>query len=215
MLNGNYEISDPHCGLAVEDDHPGFDDREHSELLVGVRGPVITSTYYETLRFTLPSVYFSGDIQGVSGPDTLSNQWNYTWKYDGTNPPKIELITTDPRCKPVSVEVEVLGTKFARVAGELRGSSPRLRRRMGVSIRGAANPVKEALAQAAMGLSSEASVSSRRGWAKVAHGLRWTSRKLSTKGAAGRVPIQRRRPAHQNRRIPTNTGRLLARHRRS
>ena len=79
----------------------------------------------------------------------------------------------------------MLGTKFARVAGELRGSSPRLRRRMGVSIRGAANPVKEALAQAAMGLSSEASVSSRRGWAKVAHGLRWTSRKLSTKGAAG------------------------------
>ena len=82
----------------------------------------------------------------------------------------------------MSVEVEVLGTKFARVAGELRGSSPRLRRRMGVSIRAAANPVKEALAQAAMGLSSEASVSSRRGWAKVAHGLRWTSRKLSTKG---------------------------------
>jgi hypothetical protein len=65
------------------------------ELVVEFVGPVITSTYYETLRFTLPSVYFSGDIQGVSGPDTLSNQWNYTWKYDGTNLPKIELITTD------------------------------------------------------------------------------------------------------------------------
>lgn len=97
VLNGNYEISgsltvDWLSKTTIQDLMIA---NTPKSLVVEFVGPVITSTYYETLRFTLPSVYFSGDIQGVSGPDTLSNQWNYTWKYDGTNLPKIELITTD------------------------------------------------------------------------------------------------------------------------
>jgi hypothetical protein len=58
-------------------------------------GPLIASTYYETFRVTLPSVYFEPGTQGVGGPGELTNAWKAVWRYDGTNLPKIETISTD------------------------------------------------------------------------------------------------------------------------
>lgn len=58
-------------------------------------GDNIATTYYKTLRLTLPSVTFEAAAQGVNGVEQLSSDWSYTWRYDGTNLPKIEYITTD------------------------------------------------------------------------------------------------------------------------
>lgn len=55
----------------------------------------ITATTYPTIRFTLPSVVWSGDMQGADGVDALKSTWNFEWKYDGTNLPKIEYQSVD------------------------------------------------------------------------------------------------------------------------
>lgn len=55
----------------------------------------IASTYYETIRFTIPGATFEVASQEVDGPAELTSDWPWSWKYDGTNMPKIELITTD------------------------------------------------------------------------------------------------------------------------
>lgn len=97
VLNDNYEIT----GNLTADwlSKATFQDlviaNTPKSLVVEFVGPVIAGANSETIRFTLPSVYFSGDMQGVNGPDALTNQWSYTWKYDGTNLPKIEVITSD------------------------------------------------------------------------------------------------------------------------
>ena len=55
----------------------------------------IETSNYPTIRFTLPSVVWSGDMQGADGVDALKSTWNYEWKYDGTNLPVITIISTD------------------------------------------------------------------------------------------------------------------------
>ena len=76
-----------------------FQDLAHgttaTSLVWEFTGPLIASTYYETFRITLPSVYFEPSTQGVDGPKELSQSFKAMWRYDGTNLPKIETISTD------------------------------------------------------------------------------------------------------------------------
>lgn len=58
-------------------------------------GALIAGAIYERIIFSVPGVFFTGDTQGVSGPDTLSNTYNFVWKYDGTNLPSIVVGTTE------------------------------------------------------------------------------------------------------------------------
>lgn len=58
-------------------------------------GPLIAATYYETLRFTVPGIVFAPSSQSVDGPKELTNDWAFEWKYDGTNMPKVEYISSD------------------------------------------------------------------------------------------------------------------------
>lgn len=59
-------------------------------------GPTaIASTYFPTFRITIPNVVFTGSMQGVEGRAELTNQWGFEWKFDGTNFPKIEYMSTD------------------------------------------------------------------------------------------------------------------------
>ena len=55
----------------------------------------ISSTYYPTFRFTVPGVCFEPKTQGVDGPKELTTDWNWVWRYDGTNMPKVEYMTAD------------------------------------------------------------------------------------------------------------------------
>lgn len=64
-------------------------------MVIELVGPVITSTYYETFRITLPGIHFEPAVQGVSGPGVLSNSWKGSYKYDGTNAASIYSISTD------------------------------------------------------------------------------------------------------------------------
>lgn len=48
-------------------------------------GPVIASTYYYTIRFTVPMVFFDGDTPTVSGPDVVSGSFPFVGQSDGTN----------------------------------------------------------------------------------------------------------------------------------
>lgn len=55
----------------------------------------IETTYFPTFRLTVPGIHITGDMQGVSGRTELTNSWNWSWVFDGTNHPKIEYITVD------------------------------------------------------------------------------------------------------------------------
>lgn len=58
-------------------------------------GPIIASTYARTFRVVLPGVYFGGDSPAVDGRDVVTVDYSFDWKFDGTNLPKIEYMTTD------------------------------------------------------------------------------------------------------------------------
>jgi hypothetical protein len=58
-------------------------------------GPLIASTYFETFRITLPAVRFDEGPPVVDGFDVVKPTFNFTALYDGTNPVKIEIISTD------------------------------------------------------------------------------------------------------------------------
>ena len=56
---------------------------------------VIASTYYPTFRIILPGVHIEGPGQNNDGYDVPRNQWNYSWKYDGSNLPSIVIISSE------------------------------------------------------------------------------------------------------------------------
>lgn len=56
---------------------------------------VIGGSSYPTFRISLPSVVWSGDMQGVDSKDVLQSTWDFEWKYDGTNLPYITYISAD------------------------------------------------------------------------------------------------------------------------
>lgn len=58
-------------------------------------GPVISGTYYNTFRITLPGCFLDGDTPMADTLDVINGQFPFTWLFDGTNLPKIEIISTD------------------------------------------------------------------------------------------------------------------------
>lgn len=67
----------------------------NSIVLEWVGATAIASTYYPTLRITIPSVTWDGDIQGADGAQELSSKFDFTWRDDSTNLPVITYMSTD------------------------------------------------------------------------------------------------------------------------
>ena len=66
-----------------------------TSLVLKWTGAVIEGTSYEDLEISLPGVYFTGDEPSVSGPDVITVDYGFEWKYDGTNLPKIKYMSAD------------------------------------------------------------------------------------------------------------------------
>lgn len=58
-------------------------------------GANIASTFYDTFRVTLPAIHLDEGPPVVDGFGVVKPTFNYVGLYDGTNQPKIELISTD------------------------------------------------------------------------------------------------------------------------
>lgn len=48
-------------------------------------GPVIASTYYETIRFRVPCIFLDGDTPALDGPGVVSGNFPFVGQFDGTN----------------------------------------------------------------------------------------------------------------------------------
>jgi hypothetical protein len=64
-------------------------------MVIEAKGSLIAGTYYQTFRITLPTCYLDGDTPVLSGPDIISGAFPFSVRFDGTNLPKIEYISTD------------------------------------------------------------------------------------------------------------------------
>jgi hypothetical protein len=58
-------------------------------------GPVIETTNFETWRLTLPAIRIDEGPPVVDGFGVIKPTFNFTGLFDGTNQPKIEIISTD------------------------------------------------------------------------------------------------------------------------
>lgn len=58
-------------------------------------GPLIASTFFETFRITLPAIKLDEGPPVVDGFGVVKPTFQYTGLFDGTNQPKIEIISTD------------------------------------------------------------------------------------------------------------------------
>lgn len=97
VINGLYEITgsisaDWTAKATFEDLAVGS---TQPSLVWLFEGSVIEATTKQMLKFTLPGVTLDAAAQGVDGIGELTTDWNYTWKYNGTNLPRIDVITTD------------------------------------------------------------------------------------------------------------------------
>jgi len=64
-------------------------------MVIEIVGAVISATYFDTLRITLPGCFLNGNSPRVDGVGVVSGDFPFEWNYDGTNLPKIEYISTD------------------------------------------------------------------------------------------------------------------------
>ncbi|MCX4974215.1 phage tail tube protein [Streptomyces sp. NBC_00620] len=58
-------------------------------------GPLIASTFFETFRITLPAIRLNEGPPAVDGFGVVKPTFQYEGLFDGTNQPKIEIISTD------------------------------------------------------------------------------------------------------------------------
>jgi hypothetical protein len=58
-------------------------------------GPLIAATFFETFRITLPAIRLDEGPPVVDGFGVVKPTFNFVGLYDGTNQPKIEIISTD------------------------------------------------------------------------------------------------------------------------
>ncbi|WP_055526007.1 phage tail tube protein [Streptomyces graminilatus] len=58
-------------------------------------GPLIASTFFETFRITLPAIRLNEGPPSVDGFGVVKPTFQYEGLFDGTNQPKIEIISTD------------------------------------------------------------------------------------------------------------------------
>ena len=66
-----------------------------TSLVVEWVGATIATTYKETLRLKLPGVHFEPAAQGLDGRGPNRRDWDFVYRYDGTNSPVIEYVTKD------------------------------------------------------------------------------------------------------------------------
>ncbi|MFJ1808546.1 MULTISPECIES: phage tail tube protein [unclassified Streptomyces] len=85
-------LDSDYVGTTLDDLHTS--DGATSLVLEWV-GPLIASTFFETLRITLPAVRLDEGPPTVDGFGVVKPSFNYVGLYDGTNQPKIEYISTD------------------------------------------------------------------------------------------------------------------------
>jgi hypothetical protein len=64
-------------------------------LVVEAKGALIAGTFYQTFRITLPGCYLDGDTPTLSSEDVVNGSFPFSVRFDGTNLPKIEYISTD------------------------------------------------------------------------------------------------------------------------
>jgi hypothetical protein len=64
-------------------------------LVVEIVGSLITGAHYDTFRITLPGCYLDGDSPTIDGAAIISGDFPFTYLYDGTNLPKIEVISAE------------------------------------------------------------------------------------------------------------------------
>lgn len=59
-------------------------------------GPLIASTYFETIRFTIPAAFFDGETPAVDGPDVVGTDFPFRVYNDLTNNPlTVEYLSSD------------------------------------------------------------------------------------------------------------------------
>ncbi|MFJ3663159.1 phage tail tube protein [Streptomyces sp. NPDC090119] len=66
-----------------------------TSLVWEFKGPLIAATYYETFRLTLPAIRLDEGPPTVDGFGVVKPSFTFVGLYDGTNQPKIEIISTD------------------------------------------------------------------------------------------------------------------------
>ena len=98
VLNGATTISGTLDAdfVTAADLHNRARDNSSTALVMEWVGPLIASTYYETFRITVPNIVFtSPEGFSVAGRDKLQHSFGWEWRYDGTNQPKIEVISAE------------------------------------------------------------------------------------------------------------------------
>jgi hypothetical protein len=58
-------------------------------------GPVIASTYFQTIRFTLPGTIITDGAPALDGPDVVNPTYSFKVTDDGVNTAKVEYMSTD------------------------------------------------------------------------------------------------------------------------
>jgi hypothetical protein len=82
--------------IGLTDFHDRAIANSNTSLVLEWAGATIASTYKETFRITIPSIVFpSPESFSVADRSVLSHSFAWEWRYDGTNAPKIEYISTD------------------------------------------------------------------------------------------------------------------------
>lgn len=64
-------------------------------LVLEAVGPLIETGFSSTFRITLPGCYLDGDTPEVTGPGVVSGSFPFVCLFDGTNLPKITIISTE------------------------------------------------------------------------------------------------------------------------
>lgn len=89
-VTGNLETD--YVGTTLDDLHTSDG---ATSLVWEFVGPTIETTYAETFRITLPAIRLDEGPPTVDGFGVVKPTLNFTGLYDGTNPVKIEYISTD------------------------------------------------------------------------------------------------------------------------
>lgn len=63
-----------------------FRDDSQFALVIEFTGPIIASTYAETIRFSIPATFLNGDTPGITGPDVVQTAFPFRAYYDLANP---------------------------------------------------------------------------------------------------------------------------------
>jgi hypothetical protein len=97
VWNGEYNVSGSfEIDLVTKADFVDrFIGQTSTALVVEAVGPIIASSFAETLRFKVPKIYFDGDVPAVDGPGVLQATVPFKGYHDTTNSIAIEYMSRD------------------------------------------------------------------------------------------------------------------------